>query len=453
MFVVIQIPIADHRGLLSAETYKISNPHWKALNYGVEFARYFGIAQIRKKGGDSAWSDESGYCSAHRAIRFGNSNIILKGENGYSFNVPFIFRRLFSDGGVVSRLEIGLRIIPRKGGNFAPLDAKNLNIILKQIVNLPVRVQESKNQKGCPIIKSVRDISRLYLKATTKRTAFLDKHFRSWWVVSGAPTMILEYSKNEVGNLPLKYKKIDNIDGINLATYTHLEDNLPFYMWFLRKDDEVDKDTLRRLRINLLHLHAEKECLRIVFENLTQEENERPSDALQWFLNESLKNFSAKKRFGLPQQEIAQAALDDYYFVNLDAKRNIEEKLEQARRTLKVRVDKFINDEKYAWNKQLVPQQIINIENIIVNSGVDPELTYNIENMTQQIHIFCEKLSNADQKAILTKTECAVEEVVKPGFSRERVVGFLNEVITLAAVQGCAQGVIAAVLAVISNLH
>ena len=108
MFIVIQFPIIDARPFINDETYKLNIPTWPFASE-QEFVRYTGRVERRKKGGIKDWSGESFYSRSHRAIRFPKLERRRLGKND-DFIIPLgVYRRFFSNGEAVSRVEVAFR--------------------------------------------------------------------------------------------------------------------------------------------------------------------------------------------------------------------------------------------------------------------------------------------------------------------------------------------------------
>jgi hypothetical protein len=116
----------------------------------------------------------------------------------------------------------------------------------------------------------------------------------------------------------------------------------PVGVWFLGwKPGAVSQatlDTIRHLRIHLFRLHAERQCLQQVLWAIAEKRikitaRTEASDALQRYLDESIKLLSRETFAGLPQGDIQTAQqLDD--LVNPDQRPELLAQLKDVRRTL-----------------------------------------------------------------------------------------------------------------------
>jgi len=136
-----------------------------------------------------------------------------------------------------------------------------------------------------------------------------------------------------------------NTPGIQLNHCRFETDGLRLGVWFLCIDRQrADADILRRVRLNLLRLHAEREGLKNVLRMLAQKrigvERGRPSsERLQLYLDESARLLSREQRDSLPQSDILKAAQDFEDFVTLGERETLVSQLSSIRKTLLRRIE------------------------------------------------------------------------------------------------------------------
>src|ERR1700743_3549461 len=71
MLVIAQLPMADVRPFLSAQTHRLAQPPWGvplSPNLSSGFVRNVGSVRRREGGGDISWENEGFYCDARRAL-------------------------------------------------------------------------------------------------------------------------------------------------------------------------------------------------------------------------------------------------------------------------------------------------------------------------------------------------------------------------------------------------
>ena len=113
MLITCQFPFADARPFLNEETHRLAAPDWPDAEAGREFMRSIGGVRPRLSGGEQFWTGEGVYCDAARLLRFPprlSSRKLAPSAGGSALACQF--RRLFSDGGAVVRVELGLVLQP-----------------------------------------------------------------------------------------------------------------------------------------------------------------------------------------------------------------------------------------------------------------------------------------------------------------------------------------------------
>jgi len=108
--ITFQFPIADARPFVPQLNLRLPVPDWPEPDTSIDpqFVHYFGKACERVGEPDEAWPDEIKYCRARRGLRFNSLETCHSGFPGRRFRPQCAFRRLFSDGQAVVRIEIGI---------------------------------------------------------------------------------------------------------------------------------------------------------------------------------------------------------------------------------------------------------------------------------------------------------------------------------------------------------
>lgn len=310
MFFTIQFPIADSRKFIEDNVGLLAKPNWPTPTPDYDFIRHFGTIRQRKRGGLPGWIAEGEVCEANRALRIKNqSDVIIYNHNGDSqkLNIRVVFRRLYCDGFVVGKYEVGLMVFV-KGHHGFNLDSYGATDLLNYLLNIPVIIPQPNNigkTTSRSLINSGREIANLYSLGSTS-TKFKNDQ-KSWWVSSQRPAIFIESKSGENIHLPFFHKSFPlhngfyNLDTVNYYLLPFNGQDIP--LWLLNEPgmfwDDIEyiqkvRTYLREIRITLLRLHAERECLRKVLENINSErisipkEHTKASDALQTFINESI---------------------------------------------------------------------------------------------------------------------------------------------------------------------
>jgi hypothetical protein len=302
MFLAAQIPLADARAFLPVDTSRLNVPPWPIPSPG-QFMRGFGRVETRRRGGVSGWNGEEIYCRAANAVKFAP-------------RVPArcAFRRFLSDGGAVSRLEMGLRL-----STAARVDSQTCLQLIQSALQLTVKVPSAGGVHKGPLIGASKAIAAHYLHSTTRQKP-APAATQGWWIVPGQPLILLEYEQHRVASLPRFTRRITTLDdaGIELSHCRVEHSGQRIGVWLMALGDGADRDVARRLRLHLFRLHAERECLKQILRLITQgqlaaantqgQAATAPGNVLQQYLLGAADLFSAKPRFGLPQPEILSAA-------------------------------------------------------------------------------------------------------------------------------------------------
>jgi len=322
VFVALQFPFTDSRDFVPPDTGRLTVPQWPDPAIDKEFVRAFGAVRRRQRGGLKNWPAEQVYCDAARALRFDGQlgcTRVLAGSGG-AVKPYCAFRRLMVDGRATVRLEVGLgfrRPPPRPD----VLDAEAFKSLIGIILNLPVKPPTGIDAGSpLPLAGVGNHIAASYLRATTSGEEKIS-HPQRWWIEPGLPQMVVEY-RTDQGSvlLPENTQRVDKLDQDRVQlSYSRIRRRgsgvREVGVWFLGHEKTADRDFLRRLRMQLLRLHAEHEAIRSVFRHITRgrmdpdiDPQSRQGQSLQDFLEDAVTLLRHRTRYGLPQSEILAAA-------------------------------------------------------------------------------------------------------------------------------------------------
>ena len=206
MLMVLQFPIADGRLFTPASELRLPLPEWPAPTTGVnsQFVRSFGPAVRRLRGGDAAWADEGTFCAASRAIRFPKLREQRLGASRQMAPVC-AFRRVFSDGKTVVRVEIGLAL-SRNRQPTPPL-AQVLRAV-QDAIEIPTHVGPSAPPaKAKPLITQARQLAALYSRATSRHGKGASSSIPEGPVEAGSPVLLIE-TRDSGGESPPRSVRI-----------------------------------------------------------------------------------------------------------------------------------------------------------------------------------------------------------------------------------------------------
>lgn len=320
VLVAIQFPFADARSFIPSETHRVPTPLWPLPRPFKDFVRGFGALVPRRRGGIENWPGEETFCKVTRAVRFDGAALESLGHEleESSLQPHCAFRRFLSDGGAVCRFEVGIGYRRRSPRRFRPLRSRECLSLLESTLRIPVLVNSPRQQPVLVELWSCAEVlARHYLLATTRLTLGKPQETRAWWFTPGTPIVVVEYHESQVAALP-PYSRAVNMGqetSFHLHHYRIEYRGTRFGVWFLGWGARSDRDDLRKLRLHLLRLHAERECLKETLRSIAQGKIEVPraeeaSDRLQQYLRDSVRLLKREKRFGLPQSRILEAAQD-----------------------------------------------------------------------------------------------------------------------------------------------
>lgn len=318
MLVTIQFPFADARRFIQ-NSGRLHLPGWPLPTPDSEFVRSFGSIRIRKCGGVGGWIGENEICEADRAIRFCNNLSLVDHILSLSIVLRSAFRRFYFDGWAVGKYEVG--ICPKES-NQLHLDRIQCRKLINHIAQLPVCIKnDSTKSVKCELLQAGKELARLYAKSTTKHSS--NQVSDDAWVRPGLPLMFLHYEATESVQIPFWAKPVplSKHYGMQLFHCLFPYSGSNIRLWILGGSDYFSrpKDS-RTLRICLLRLHAEHECLRLILRalmasDITTISRTKEADDLQHYLNTAtarigkLENQSAK-HFDSGIVELARESLN-----------------------------------------------------------------------------------------------------------------------------------------------
>lgn len=311
IFLVIQFPLADARGFFADGAGRLLRPSWPLAQPHRDFVRSAGCVQTRRRGGVETWAGEDLYSDASAALRFsvssGDVRSLGRIDGG---KLRCSFRRFFSDG-IVARFELGLRV-SRPIGN----ETIDLQRLLTQVLELPVRVGTGANQtRQIRLVDAGSSLAHHFLIATSKHLPDRAEPRASWHLVSGMPMMLVEHDQRVL--LPRHTRHVPRSSAFE-TSLSHLKLQLTdrrCNIWFIGQRPDVG-DQLRRLRIHLSRLHAERECLRITISHLRHPNrfdlarDSYTSEAVQEYLRDKVRLVQRSRYLGVDRGGMLAVACD-----------------------------------------------------------------------------------------------------------------------------------------------
>jgi hypothetical protein len=292
------------------------------------------------------------------------------------FTTPkLIYRRLYYDPVSTDtyvpiidkfRMEIGFEAFP-----LEPVSPGVLVRGIQTLSHLPVTIAGKEQPEiKTHVLEAGKFLAQSYLYASTRRGK--EKETEPWWVAHGDLLLVIEQDPSEQVDLPDYTKFVDTLLPHHMkAAYFNvaMKKHTSLRLWILQSTERSRKyyPRLRKLRINLLRLHEEKQCLRQTLRAIKEKkfvlrQGEEISDKIQYYLNDSTRFFNKQTYQGLPHKPLFTAALD--YDNIVDSEKNLlYGQLSSIRKTIFKKVETI-------GNHSPKPVQTINEQGKIDNSSI-----------------------------------------------------------------------------------
>lgn len=308
MFQLLLHPIADLRPLLpDRDVARLLRPLWPTPTARRDFVRSSGAVKPRLQGGADEWAGEDNFADASLALRLPNQlRHQAVGQAQAASTIGHVFRRFYCSG-IVGRYEVGFRVTRHSSAPLSPTETAQW---LAATTTLPVRLRRQTHTQ--PLLKAGSDLAQQFLNASTDRKAASQPE--AWWVAAGEPALLVEY-RGEDGLSPLPHARVVSSARVGAEVLHHawLEiEGQRLSTWLLRRDDPaIQADELRKLRIHLVRLHCERECLRLVLEAAMQQrlgQTVPQADELDDYLDQSLPLVTRPVSHGVEQSQLIEVA-------------------------------------------------------------------------------------------------------------------------------------------------
>ena len=409
MFVAVQFPFSDTRRFLSAETNRLLVPRWPLANPGSEFVRSFGQVRRRIRGGVENWLGEEIYCAANRALHFDPPLSRQRWDTpAASLKPTCIFRRFFSDGLVVSRLELAFRVDVSSGS--PALEGPDCLKLIESCYALKARVPSTNGSfQVCELLDSTRFLAALYLAANTRRIGGKAAQTERHWFIDRDPLLLIEYRDSEIASLPkFSSAALDLPEtGLKLHQCWVNRRGRLLSVWFLEVRSGANADVLRRIRIHLFRLHAERECLKQILNLIAQKKitvapQTDSSNELQDYLLEATRLLSSQAYYGFKQSELLEAVQRFDGIVNPGDRLTLLSQLSAIRKNILANIAAFTSPGKdAAGSVHMIGGTLVYAQ--VAKIGGDTMTNYNVtisgSNNTVGDIVVAEKIQNSFNKA------------------------------------------------------
>jgi hypothetical protein len=459
LLVAVQFPFAEARPFLPTPSHRLERPVWPIPEPGKDFVRKFGPVIRRERGGVENWPGEGIYCRATRAVRFdGSIDAFLKSHRWLGGEFGCAFRRFLYDGLAVARVEIGLGQRELRAGP-SPKRADQWLVILRDVIDLAVRIPSATDRgEKCRLIDAPEPLATAYLQSTTQIFTRQRKPTEPWWFSPGLPLVLVAYREMQGGQLPPTARPVD----LGFEADVRLHYLRPSFsgkdvgVWLLGAGPTADPDVLRRLRLHLFRLHAERDCLKQIFRLITVgklkvEVETDGTGRLQQYFVEAFAVLNKQQRFGLPQSDMLKATQEFEDVVDPGERETLLTYLERIRGNVLRAVEKYtlqraersvqgvtlhvdgpvatINLDQFTGGKNVTNQSVTFGDNAIIHGDFvvaktiknafntaqeakTPELKVALEELTKRVAEMAKELTSEQARQVASDLDALAREAV-----------------------------------------
>jgi hypothetical protein len=287
---------------------------------------------------------EEAFCDARAAVRFPGGALSWRMDgtlNGFP-SLGWAYRRLLSDGRGVNRVEVG---VSNRHATSAPGPGPGIDAVARACATSPLELRGTDggwSSTAWP--QAGRLLAPLLLRSTTR---IVPGGFEpdGKWIRQGQPLFLAEYASGEHSGRTLgRPMALADMPGIELSYALSEVADGHFGTWFLGVGETADADAVRRLRVHLLRIHAERECLKLVLraiadETVQVERGHEATERLQAYLNDVLNRVFKPSYLGI-RVDVLRAAYESDEIVGeaeratlyarlVDIRGNVKRKLEE----------------------------------------------------------------------------------------------------------------------------
>jgi hypothetical protein len=333
MLLALQFPLADSRPFVKDSGLR-RIPGWLEPRPDEEFLRYFGMIRLRKSGGLPGWVGENEVCEANQALRFPRGLGSVPADHARRIRLHCLYRRFYSDGYAVGKYEVGVGPLTAARNPAADdagqlssssLTGKHISALVNLLLHTPVAIRNPQTGRPAEVElgRAGKALAALYLAASSDLPAAAAP---DWWVVNGAPLLFLEHRDREPLKLAQPRRTVELAEQYQLTLSYCL---WPYAggrirMWVLQRQKRSpysdEYRVARTLRVYLMRLHAEHECLQTLLRNirdghLTVARGDPEAKALQDQLRRSMERIGsyearAAREFSPEIAAIARESVD-----------------------------------------------------------------------------------------------------------------------------------------------
>ncbi|MGO9180937.1 MAG: hypothetical protein ACLQBX_18770 [Candidatus Limnocylindrales bacterium] len=247
------------------------------------------------------------------------------------------------------RVEVGLDTDPRSP--VRALGGRDVERAVAGVLTLPTQVFEGADGLvNARMYEQASRLARLYAYATSRRKGAHASREELDLVVSGRPMVVVEFGKDELRKLPRRAIVIEAaIRGPGVfAYYEHPTSQGTIPVWFVARGD-APYPALRSLRLCLLRLHAERECLDLVLAHIAARRldyiaGSEGADARDRYLDDATQILEKRWSRGIHQSELVTAMNAVERVERPFATQALLDEIEGIRRQVRVKVERYVQE-------------------------------------------------------------------------------------------------------------
>lgn len=420
MLITFQFPLADCRELIP-KAFKLAKPLWPAASSHGDFIRALGPIKMRRRGGLPGWIGENLVCEGWNGIKFkgGMPDRKFHTQRGGIINARIAFRRFYSDGNVLSKVEIGFSVSHQRKRELI-LSRNDLRNILRKIMDCPLVFSEQYDDDGkrreeteVKLISAGPNIAKKILVNTTEQYNLRKASIQNWWIKAGTPVVYIDSSHFETLAIPYRMERVVFPGGGVISfgdALTSAGREIP--LWVTERFRRG-----RAIRIILMRMHAERNCFRLILELLSKKViNPVPfsedSEKLQKYLQSTLQKLKGLYRKLNGDTDIEMIAMDAIQ--KLTGMEVLS--LQQALHNINIRPNLYKNIQAEINNRNFTLMNISHSNNIVVGDENISDQNYqaitaqNLSQLAQELKQLWQAMSS---QVSTPEQSIAVAEIAK----------------------------------------
>jgi hypothetical protein len=288
MIIFLQFTLTDLRAFTLEAPFVLAKPTWPSPKPFAHFVRGTGQIIQRRNSGLHGWVGEHYICKIGKNIRF--QNTISLNEGG---RIKSIFKHVYaSENQVLNKYEFVFDV--QVGVQQTILDYNGFRDIVHRLLSSKAEVKINGTFVSCRVNELQGVLQKLHFEASTSKLG--RSKGNSHHILACTPQLYLVNEDDcRITGLDKNFKEVtDEVDGPELLGAWHDHKNKPFRLWVQRKLDQPELN--RSLRMTIMRLHSEYECLRNIFQAIEEgqlplEKETDPTDRLQMYLRKTIRTF------------------------------------------------------------------------------------------------------------------------------------------------------------------